>query len=253
MRLCLNHRRQSGDDKRSASQAAPGCRDCTGSLPALRFRFLVKLGKGECSRGRLNMHNKVELLASYWTISCGVPTACAERANSMCRASSRRFRRRDTMDPGESRCSRRSCGNGRLNGSQLKLSAQPWPNLAALEDLRWSRPWCGRSNACWAYLKTQFVPEGRHGVAEGLSRLVYGMAAERPGEQTISESQSWWPGTELNRRRQPFQGCALPPELPGHFRGTLPQAGPCGEIDARCCAALRPCSAARTQLASREK
>src|ERR1700722_20400055 len=33
----------------------------------------------------------------------------------------------------------------------------------------------------------------------------------------------WWPGTELNRRRQPFQGCALPPELPGHFlcRSTL--------------------------------
>jgi hypothetical protein len=32
----------------------------------------------------------------------------------------------------------------------------------------------------------------------------------------------WWPGTELNRRRQPFQGCALPPELPGHYlRATL--------------------------------
>ena len=30
----------------------------------------------------------------------------------------------------------------------------------------------------------------------------------------------WWPGTELNRRRQPFQGCALPPELPGHFLPT---------------------------------
>ena len=28
--------------------------------------------------------------------------------------------------------------------------------------------------------------------------------------------KKWWPGTELNRRRQPFQGCALPPELPGH-------------------------------------
>jgi hypothetical protein len=27
----------------------------------------------------------------------------------------------------------------------------------------------------------------------------------------------WWPGRELNPRRQPFQGCALPPELPGHF------------------------------------
>src|SRR5580704_6767901 len=33
----------------------------------------------------------------------------------------------------------------------------------------------------------------------------------------------WWPGTELNRRRQPFQGCALPPELPGHVsRSTYP-------------------------------
>jgi hypothetical protein len=27
----------------------------------------------------------------------------------------------------------------------------------------------------------------------------------------------WWPGTESNRRRQPFQGCALPTELPGHY------------------------------------
>jgi hypothetical protein len=30
----------------------------------------------------------------------------------------------------------------------------------------------------------------------------------------------WWPGRELNPRRQPFQGCALPPELPGHFLST---------------------------------
>jgi hypothetical protein len=34
---------------------------------------------------------------------------------------------------------------------------------------------------------------------------------------TLSACKIWWPGTELNRRRQPFQGCALPPELPGHF------------------------------------
>ncbi len=33
----------------------------------------------------------------------------------------------------------------------------------------------------------------------------------------------WWPGTESNRRRQPFQGCALPSELPGHPLGkTVP-------------------------------
>ena len=27
--------------------------------------------------------------------------------------------------------------------------------------------------------------------------------------------KTWWPGTELNRRRRPFQGRALPTELPG--------------------------------------
>jgi hypothetical protein len=31
-----------------------------------------------------------------------------------------------------------------------------------------------------------------------------------------------WPGTESNRRRQPFQGCALPTELPGHFAAEAP-------------------------------
>ena len=35
--------------------------------------------------------------------------------------------------------------------------------------------------------------------------------------------KTWWPGTELNRRRQPFQGCALPPELPGHVRPATSQ------------------------------
>ena len=35
----------------------------------------------------------------------------------------------------------------------------------------------------------------------------------------------WWPGTELNRRRQPFQGCALPPELPGQVRNPLMHGG----------------------------
>src|SRR2546427_12772520 len=35
-------------------------------------------------------------------------------------------------------------------------------------------------------------------------------------ESDAKPFEMWWPGTELNRRRQPFQGCALPPELPGH-------------------------------------
>src|SRR5579864_3000939 len=37
------------------------------------------------------------------------------------------------------------------------------------------------------------------------------------GNRLILNNLRWWPGTELNRRRQPFQGCALPPELPGHI------------------------------------
>jgi hypothetical protein len=37
----------------------------------------------------------------------------------------------------------------------------------------------------------------------------------------------WWPGTELNRRRQPFQGCALPPELPGHVSKPALRAAGC--------------------------
>ena len=38
----------------------------------------------------------------------------------------------------------------------------------------------------------------------------------------------WWPGTESNRRRQPFQGCALPAELPGRVKSqfTNPNAVP---------------------------
>jgi hypothetical protein len=38
----------------------------------------------------------------------------------------------------------------------------------------------------------------------------------RKMESEVNCFEMWWPGTELNRRRQPFQGCALPPELPGH-------------------------------------
>src|SRR5258708_5382363 len=36
-------------------------------------------------------------------------------------------------------------------------------------------------------------------------------------QQILQLGKLWWPGTESNRRRQPFQGCALPTELPGHF------------------------------------
>src|SRR5687767_2226842 len=35
----------------------------------------------------------------------------------------------------------------------------------------------------------------------------------------------WWPGTESNRRRRPFQGRALPTELPGRVCGRARSIG----------------------------
>ena len=46
--------------------------------------------------------------------------------------------------------------------------------------------------------------------------------ANRPGRLVISllmGSEKWCRGTELNCRHQPFQGCALPTELPRHGLG----------------------------------
>jgi hypothetical protein len=44
----------------------------------------------------------------------------------------------------------------------------------------------------------------------------------------------WWPGTESNRRRQPFQGCALPTELPGHIRMGYIRAASVGPVKTLC-------------------
>ena len=55
-------------------------------------------------------------------------------------------------------------------------------------------------------------------------------------DRTCNSLILWWPGTESNRRRQPFQGCALPSELPGHSGyAQLLRAGP---ISGRNCRAL---------------
>jgi hypothetical protein len=43
-----------------------------------------------------------------------------------------------------------------------------------------------------------------------------------PSWLLLSYFERWWPGTESNRRRQPFQGCALPAELPGRECFSLP-------------------------------
>ena len=46
----------------------------------------------------------------------------------------------------------------------------------------------------------------------------------------------WWPGTELNRRRQPFQGCALPTELPG--RSLQKKGSPSAKMFSHCIIAV---------------
>ena len=63
--------------------------------------------------------------------------------------------------------------------------------------------------------------------------------------------EMWWPGTELNRRRQPFQGCALPPELPGHVvrRPASPIRGPTDGQSGRACTLTgRDCCEAQQSL-----
>ena len=56
------------------------------------------------------------------------------------------------------------------------------------------------------------------GLSERCGRLFGGALPRTPRAQPrkLLARIKWWPGTESNRRRQPFQGCALPTELPGH-------------------------------------
>jgi hypothetical protein len=46
------------------------------------------------------------------------------------------------------------------------------------------------------------------GVISGLTAGSNGMKTAQ--RATLSYEKTWWPGTELNRRRQPFQGCIHP-------------------------------------------
>jgi hypothetical protein len=55
-----------------------------------------------------------------------------------------------------------------------------------------------------------------HPRCESQQTKVFGMKRNETGFWKICKLlKTWWPGTESNRRRQPFQGCALPTELPG--------------------------------------
>src|SRR5882757_6028422 len=81
------------------------------------------------------------------------------------------------------------------------------------------RSWQRRAK-CWRpSCKGQFR---RRSIRTGDENRVISSLAGLEGIKQLLASHSffnglkWWPGTELNRRRQPFQGCALPPELPGH-------------------------------------
>ena len=54
----------------------------------------------------------------------------------------------------------------------------------------------------------------------------------------LKSFKMWWPGTDLNRRRQPFQGCALPTELPG--RGNFSVATSSSSRNAQSCLTAIP-------------
>ena len=56
------------------------------------------------------------------------------------------------------------------------------------------------------------------GSAPGALRISAHTYWDQIRTSTVCKSlKRWWPGTESNRRRQPFQGCALPTELPGQY------------------------------------
>src|SRR5437763_14559818 len=80
----------------------------------------------------------------------------------------------------------------------------------------------------WTKADSKRTVEGSHRVSYSAfirlrrRRSARSVSADRKRAETERDDfpksfEMWWPGTELNRRRQPFQGCALPPELPGHF------------------------------------
>src|SRR5262249_1271556 len=52
-------------------------------------------------------------------------------------------------------------------------------------------------------------------LASGSDRAVLTIRSPWSAARVWKCDAVWWPGTESNRRRQPFQGCALPTELPG--------------------------------------
>src|SRR6266852_6746943 len=93
-------------------------------------------------------------------------------------------------------------------------------------SLRFTKP--PTANTALGYLPAvrSRVPTASSGWAEQLSssectKFCSGFGANWSQRQEMEPRKllkTWWPGTELNRRRQPFQGCALPPELPGHAR-----------------------------------
>jgi hypothetical protein len=96
-------------------------------------------------------------------------------------------------------------------------------------DRTWRRCARHRANSWSSFWATGFICSWR-GFSEkswvGL-RIVGRIAGWKVRLFAIKSFELWWPGTELNRRRQPFQGCALPPELPGHVELTacLPAPG----------------------------
>jgi hypothetical protein len=92
---------------------------------------------------------------------------------------------------------------------QRTIVTQVHPRSARFSRQRWETK---RGNADWEaplYCRLPITRQQENrNFAQNPTQL------QKPGFMRLLK---WWPGTELNRRRQPFQGCALPPELPGHI------------------------------------
>ena len=132
---------------------------------------------------------------------------------------------------------RRKLGLGFVNWRCLRTSRATWLNEAGadLKDVQGQMRHSRVQTTLDIYV--QFVPESAQSITEDksdgrnaielplppkpaerrkLSTELDRFGPKRGQAMTVSDCKQWWPGTELNRRRQPFQGCALPAELPGH-------------------------------------
>lgn len=180
----------------------------------------------------------ISLLISGAGFECGAPPEVRKFHNPvMKRSSGRRPRSRGKLSPNWSPAARAPSHSG-IPASRCcaSESAIRGPHFGRRSCRVWrpdpARRWRAASGevlpqCAGASRHSEFRFHDRHTLASwymmnGGDLYELAKSLEPPGfGKFLAAAKSfrmWWPGTDLNRRRRPFQGRALPTELPGHQR-----------------------------------